>query len=522
MILGLNRPKGYKDKSEKYLSKAGDKLAGVIRKVQKEHHFETLKLSNKAANELAAILIEFAEDLHNDIGIWKSVESYNFRFFGTKLPFMPAPDSDPDDYDKPTKKINKYQVQYFLWGIFPEFKRDLIFSPRHSELEILAENVADFIEYRFATIPTDSAIKKFLSQTNEFGWDVKRKLIWLGQHSYLFRQHFKNYAEHNERTMTITVIDHYVCKRISCWSGLGVIDVLAQLLDISEEQATELRSWYELHMAFYKVLSIEGPIVKMLNLINDKPYTARAGEPNPFIEQEVILGSVAPWKGEWYWSGQQKRIPKASEEQIQTLKDEFLKDAHELVYRYNEQYLERAKESLKEHYNDFMEYHQKELVVYPDGQSMTDDFDKQVKISNEKKLNKIGESDKKPDLSKTGIREAFPEEFFDGKDGVAVYYNPNEGQEIMQGFNHILSGFRKKGENLNTKELDVIRAFILSDAISPQFVKKLINEYGEKSILSAFSILDFDNNYALEFILRRYKGHFYRKRYPSITLVNTE
>ena len=383
MILGSYRPTGYKDKGEKYLSKAGDKLASLIRSIQKEYHFAALKLSNKAINELAGILIEFAEDLYNDIGIWKSVESYNSQFFGTKLPFIPIP-----EHDMPTKKINKYQVQYFLWVIYPEFKPDLIVSPRHSELEVLAEKLTDFIEYRFAKIPLDSGIKQFLSESNEFGWDVKRKLIWLGQHSYLFRQNFKNYIEPHGGSADIPTIDEYVCTSTTCWSGLGVIDVLAELSDISEEQRKELRSWYERHMAFYKVLSIEGPTVKMLNLINDKPYTARVGEPNPFNEQEIILGSVVPWRGEWYWSGQQKRAPKASEEEIQHLKDEFIKTTRGIVYRYDEQSLEKAKEFLKEQYNHFVEYHGNDLVVYTDGQSMADDCEKQIKIYIEKKLNK--------------------------------------------------------------------------------------------------------------------------------------
>jgi hypothetical protein len=52
-------------------------------------------------------------------------------------------------------------------------------------------------------------------------------------------------------------------------------------------------------------------------------------------------------------------------------------------------------------------------------------------------------------------------------------------------------------------------------------VRKLVQDYGDASIASAFLIpQDYDKHY-LEYLLRRYKGHFYRKRYPSLTIVNT-
>jgi hypothetical protein len=42
---------------------------------------------------------------------------------------------------------------------------------------------------RFARLPRDSGVARFLAGPNEFGWDIKRKLLWLGINSYLFRFH---------------------------------------------------------------------------------------------------------------------------------------------------------------------------------------------------------------------------------------------------------------------------------------------------------------------------------------------
>jgi hypothetical protein len=69
-------------------------------------------------------------------------------------------------------------------------------------------------------------------------------------------------------------------------------------------------------------------------------------------------------------------------------------------------------------------------------------------------------------------------------------------------------------------EAESLRAFLYSDAISPEFVRALVREYGDASIASAFLIQRETAPQYLEYLLRRYKGHFYRRRYPSLTLVD--
>jgi hypothetical protein len=90
----------------------------------------------------------------------------------------------------------------------------------------------------------------------------------------------------------------------------------------------------------------------------------------------------------------------------------------------------------------------------------------------------------------------------------------------MQEFYDIISGF-KKGINLSEDEIDAIRGFISSEIISPNFVKKLVQEYGDESISTVFLIPNNFKEYYLDYLLRKYKGAFYRKRHPSISLVQT-
>jgi hypothetical protein len=89
----------------------------------------------------------------------------------------------------------------------------------------------------------------------------------------------------------------------------------------------------------------------------------------------------------------------------------------------------------------------------------------------------------------------------------------------MTGFNEVVSGLKKRGQDLTEDETEAIRALIDSDAISPDFVLRLVKEYGDESIAAAFLIYNTPDQTCLDYLLRRYKGHFYRNRYPQITLI---
>ena len=114
---------------------------------------------------------------------------------------------------------------------------------------------------------------------------------------------------------------------------------------------------------------------------------------------------------------------------------------------------------------------------------------------------------------------SYPSELLGSDNGVGLFYNPEEGQEIMTEFYDVISGFKKKGVNLNEDEESSIRGFIYSNAISPQFVNKLVDMYGYESIFSSLLIRGNNDKTSLEYLLRRYKGHFYRNRYPTLGFI---
>ena len=48
-----------------------------------------------------------------------------------------------------------------------------------------------------------------------------------------------------------------------------------------------------------------------------------------------------------------------------------------------------------------------------------------------------------------------------------------------------------------------------------------VQDYGDESLASTFFIRDTADKVYVEYLLRRYKGHFYRKRYPTLVLVES-
>jgi hypothetical protein len=307
-------------------------LTSFLTKAQRSLTFDTLHLPSRQREALAHILVEFAEDLHQDIGIWRGLEHYNLDFFGTKLPCILPPDGQLD-----AEPITPARVQYLLWTLYSELEPELILAPQHQDLVRLAALIAAFLHERFAHLQFDSEVKTFLTLLNTYGWDVKKKLIWLGQHSYLFRLSFVNYVHAHGGKPDIPTIDDFLCQATTCWSGLGVIDLLAALLDITDEQRATLRGWYERHAAYFRVVSVREPFLEVVNLLNEQPYTVRVEtEARQFQAGWLVYGSLVPWDGAWYWSGVQQVFATVTADTIQRIRKEFPLQAPHIVYRYCE------------------------------------------------------------------------------------------------------------------------------------------------------------------------------------------
>src|SRR5262249_13271001 len=132
-----HRPQRGFGRSERSLAKLAEELTRFLTKAQRSLTYDTLHLSGRQRETFAHIVVEFAEDLSHDIGIWRSLEQYNLDFFGTPLPCVLQPgeamDADP---------VNPERIQFLLWTLYAELEPELILAPHNQALERTALQIA--------------------------------------------------------------------------------------------------------------------------------------------------------------------------------------------------------------------------------------------------------------------------------------------------------------------------------------------------------------------------------------------
>jgi hypothetical protein len=493
-------------------------VARGLGKVMRGLKRPTLKLPRPEFRELAGMLVEFMEDLHCGIGLWAGLERENRDLFGTPLPLFLAPPADGRQEPALAQRI-----RHLLYVIYPAFVEGLRLSPDHADLARLADGAADLLRESFHDLPRESGVKAFLGTPNRRAWDAKRKLVWLGTESYLFRRFFLAYSGaacgEGER---IDVMDDFVCQECSEWSGLTAADLLAATLDLPEARKAELRSWHERHQAFYRVIEAGPETLKAENLINGETYVVRVNMPGmPFSKGVVVFGGLVPWDGEWYWSGLQRKFGRLPETEVKRLRADFLRKSGTIVYRYARDRLARAREILRGQREDFLRRHGGDLKVYADGLSMAADW----QASFREKFESLPEAERKRIMERHGLKRprpslSLPDQLLQAKGGLGVFFDPEEGDEVMEGFDLVLSGMAKKGEGLTQDEARVIWHLMLDDSISPAFVRRIVRDHGDESIRGVFLLSGRSEPYVLDYLLRRYKGHFYKNRYPAITIAD--
>ncbi len=511
----FNRPTGFNRNEEKFLMPLILELEKLIKNTQTKYLYNTIKLPSNQRRTLAALIIELAEDLHNNIGLWDSVEYYNKQLFNTPLPLFVERENEI------TEMFDINRIKYFIYTIFFEFNEELIIAPSHNDLNFLAQKVSSFLTEKFKDIPRLSGVKEFLSLPNNFGWEVKQKLFWLGTSSYLFRTSFHRFIiETNKGKMEIPAIDDFLCQETTIWSGLGVIDILAKALDLPEKRANDLRNWYERYVSYYRVISTSEITITLENIINKIKYVVRSDREiiEAFKIGDIYLGGLVPYGDFWYWSGAQYCLADVKQEVLEKLKNEFIKISSLIVYRYDKKLLDKAIASLKLQHLEFLNYFGSDLITFKDALSMAAALQKKERERYEAMPSKELEAH----MKKHGLENPFPrmdlsKELLESENGVAVHFNSDEGIEMMFHFSDLSSGLKKAGKSLTEDEHEAIRNFITSESISPNFVRKLVGQYGTKSINNSFLINP--EMRILDYLLHRYKGKYFRNKYPNLSLV---
>ncbi len=496
-----------------------------LARVLKEVDAEAVALGAVDVAELAVAMADLAEDLHTNGGLWRGLEEGNRTLFGTPLPLVWRTG------DPALAPFDARRFQFFLYSVWPHFKPSRNTSPGHRGFLAIASHAGTFFAEAFAGRSRASSVTAFLGTANTRGWEVKRKLVWLGTHGFLFRFAYADYLTRNppKDADVIGTTDDFLCQECTAWSGCGALDLLAAVLDLPEEDRTALRGWHERHAAFYRVdaLHARGTDIETLalvNLINGQSYSVRMEIPRnrcPFAPGQMVFGSLVPWRGEWYWSGGQKRYPQVPPDSL-TIKRTMIEKNASIVYRYRPDLAERARQAAVKHHADFVRFYGSDLAVFADGLTAAAAQQRHWREQVEAKMGADTPAYlAKHGLDRTGPKLSWPKKLIECRRGVAVFYHEGEGIEMMADFDVLRSALGKSREILSEGECDVLQAFVESTAISPAFVRRVIREHGSSGI-AALYYLPIGDGAELEYLLRRFKGFYYRRRYPNISLVGTE
>ena len=100
---------------------------------------------------------------------------------------------------------------------------------------------------------------------------------------------------------------------------------------------------------------------------------------HPFKRGQLIFGSLTPWRGEWYWSGEQRLLGDASQVDIADLIQTMKRTNSHIVCRYSKNYEAQTREQASKLHGKMLAFYGKDLVVYPDGMSMAADWQKELR-----------------------------------------------------------------------------------------------------------------------------------------------
>lgn len=465
---------------------------------------------------LATTLLEFAVDLRSDVGIWRALEEFQTRTFGTPLPFFA-----PVGADREGAEVTPARARSFLWGLhgqtIPGFAFE--FAPDDPDLARFADAAAEALRDLLGGTSRRSLAKEFLDQPITYGWDVKEKLIWLGTRSYLFRDLLTLYlARRDPKAATegsqaaIPLIDDFLSEACTGWAGLGAIDVLAGLLPLDPARRADLLAWSERHLAVYEVREAAPGRLRVRNLINDAEYVVRMNVPvDPFCVGHCVGGSLVPWAGEWYWSGTQQVLGHVGKADERRLKESF-RGTPSAYYRLRPDELARARELTRQMHDRFVARHGRDWAVFDDGRALAADWRAEAE--------QAAAAAPGPRRRRPPPPVAIPPDLAATTAPIGVYSNPAEGQELVEEFADVLAALRKRGAELAGDEADALRGLLVGPDVSPGFVRALADEFGAGSFLRACAIADPAPPYALGYLLRRHKGQYDRPRYPTLTIAD--
>ena len=257
-------------------------------------------------------------------------------------------------------------------------------------------------------------------------------------------------------------------------------------------------------------------------MINDRTYRVRMNlERNPFPRGSFVHGSLVPWGGEWYWSGTQKTFDRLDAATIARLKAGLSQAARHLLPLQpggpeegagaGPPAVRRVRDAARQG-----------LGRLPrragDGSRLAEGGEGEDRLAVPRREEEVhGEARVGDAVAPDEISRA---SFWNRTTASASTSTPRRGWRSSRTSTTSCRGSRSEGADLTPGEEDAIRGWICEREASVRASSAAWRRNSGTSRSKPPSCwASDDEGYALEYLLRRYKGRFYRPRYPTLTIV---
>lgn len=476
----------------------GREFVRVMRKPTEK----ALKRSTHEWQALAACVMDFVIDVESGAKLWGGYERWNQRLFGQPLPVSGG---------EAGTGTTPARMRHFIWRMTAVLDPVLTLPPTHPDITALTDAAMKFWDKRKSAFKAKEHYSAFVSGPNAEGWVVKGKLIDLGETSYFFRAPLLEYArenydeKENKNEAVINIIDDFLCNECTAWGGMGAVDLLAEVLEVDDERRKDLRAWRERHVAAYRIESIDKDRLTAVNLLGGAEYqvTIDEGVQSRFQRGTVLFGALIPWSGMWRWSGAPAilRLPTDRDPfDVDTLRQAMKRDMAPVVCRVWPEFREEVERLSAESYRRKQAFENgRDFVVYPTPQALADSMKRYEAET--------------PDDRFFWMDDNMPLETGE----VAVLHNPDGNSEMYYGYDLLKTALNKKGVGLTEDEENEISILGLSTHISPEFARRLLADHPLESVYAVFGAgTEMTPEAYLDWLLRCYKGQYFRTRFPMI------
>ena len=231
-------------------------------------------------------------------------------------------------------------------------------------------------------------------------------------------------------------------------------------------------------------------------------------------------GDLQPWNGHWYWSGKQAVYDEPVEEIQEKVITHYLANTTSAHYHFCPDLADTASNPVRLQHISYKEYYGDELVVFEDGLTLAATEKKRLKKEWAKRPKKeIRQTMKKHGLKRPEPAMSFPGKLLEQEGGIAMFFDPAEGQSFFTSFNELSQALAQEGRDHTENQREIISALFTDKGTSPAFVRRILKDGGIKSVKSVFLLSNHPSDLVQEYLLRREKGKYFKRQYPNILLV---